>query len=114
MLKVSVAIASGGEPSPAFDSTGVPDFLTSVAIRTEFDSLSHRGDVPGAAGVREVKFLITRVDTPTPKAYLINSERHQYHYFFARDVLGIGLSNQDFNRATYFTDQRRFIAGTVI
>lgn len=82
--------------------------------RATFDALSHRDDVPGAAGVQEVKFLIARIDGREPALYFINSVKYPYHYYFARDVLAVGLSNEDFNKQTYFSDQRKFIAGTII
>ena len=70
--------------------------------------------MPGAAGIREVKFLIAEMDRPAPRLYFMNSTRYPFHYLFARDVLQVGLSNQEFNRQTYFTDQRRFLAGTIL
>jgi phosphoenolpyruvate synthase/pyruvate phosphate dikinase len=57
----------------------IADGATVVADRGVFETLSHRDDVPGALGVREVKYLVAGVDTKvnlrakqnnTPNAYL--------------------------------------------
>jgi hypothetical protein len=83
--------------------------------REAFDALSHRDNFPGAANVREVKFLIMRAGTPDPELYLLNANRHVYHYYFARDVLGYPYSLGVFNNETYFTNtDRRQIAGSLI
>jgi hypothetical protein len=82
--------------------------------RARFDALAHRDDVPGAAGVAEVKFLIMQVDRAEPQLYFINSTVYPYHYKFATEVLGITLSVSEFNRVTYFSDDRQNLAGTVL
>ncbi|MDB2439453.1 PEP/pyruvate-binding domain-containing protein [Hellea sp.] len=87
---------------------------TSITSRARFEELAHRDDVPGAIGVREVKYLITGVDTDSPQVYFLNTNVHKYHFFFARDVLGVGLSGREFNNVTYFTQDRQFLAGTII
>lgn len=90
------------------------DGARDVIDRAGFEALARRDDVPGAMGVREVKFVIAGADTDNPQVYFINTKNHEYHYFFSRDVLDVGLSNQEFNNATYFTDDRSFIAGTLV
>lgn len=92
----------------------VSDGATAIPDRATFEMLSHRDDVPGALGVREVKFLICGVNTDTPKVYFLNTNNQKYHFVFARDVLGVTLSNGEFNAVTYFTTNRRFLAGTLI
>jgi pyruvate, water dikinase len=87
---------------------------TTIPDRAAFEQLASRDDVPGALGVREVKFLITQVDTDQPIVYFLNTQNFQFHYIFARDGLGITLSNQEFNLQTYFTDSRKFMAGTLL
>ena len=59
-----------------------------VPSRGLFDSISHRDNFPGSPNVREVKFLIMGANTANPALYFLNVNRHQYHYYFARDVLG--------------------------
>jgi pyruvate, water dikinase len=87
---------------------------TLIPDRATFEQLASRDDVPGALGVREVKFLISQVDTTQPIVYFLNTQNFQFHYLFARDGLGLTLSNQEFNLQTYFTDNRKFIAGTLL
>jgi pyruvate,water dikinase len=87
---------------------------TLLVDRGRFDSLAHRDDVPGAAGVPEVKVLILGIDGEDPELYFINSTSYQYHFDFARQVLGSTLTLGDFNRITYFSDDRKNLAGTVL
>ncbi len=82
--------------------------------RERFDALSKRDNFPGAANVREVKFLITDI-RDHPKLHFINVNRHQYHHSFARDVLGYSAGLGVFNSQTYFTDGgRRNLAGSIV
>ncbi len=90
------------------------DGVNTIPDRATFEALSSRDDVPGALGVREVKFLITGLDSEMPEIYFINTKTHQYHYYFARDILGVQLSHAEFNQATYFTNHRKFLVGTII
>jgi len=82
--------------------------------RARFDTLAHRDDVPGAAGVPEVKFLITGVNGADPQVYFMNTGAYPYHYKFATQVLGSTLTIGEFNRITYFTDNRENLAGTLL
>lgn len=79
--------------------------------RTTFELLSHREDVPGATGIREVKFL---VDLVADRIAFINAREHVYHYNFATEVWGFTGGAQAFNQATYFTDNRRYVAGSIV
>jgi hypothetical protein len=107
-------------PAPGTGASATPRSPTpaqgaSVAVdRAAFERLARRDDVPGALGVREVKFLMTDVDTPNPKLYLINTNNIAYHYDFATKALGVGLPLEQFNAQTYFTDRRKFLAGTIL
>ena len=83
--------------------------------RELFDSISHRDNFPGAANVREVKFLIMGANTASPALYFLNVNRHPYHYYFARDVLGYTLGNSVFNSDTYWNNAtRKQMAGSLI
>lgn len=108
------AVVGDDTPLRRITNLDVRDAVNSIADRAMFEALAKRDDVPGALGVREVKFVITGVDTPAPEIYFINTNTHQLHYYFMQNVLGMTLSRADFNRATYFTNQRRFVAGTII
>ncbi len=92
----------------------IDDGAKSIPDRDVFDVLSHRDDVPGALGVREVKYLVVDVDTDTPQIYFLNTNKHQFHYNFAYDILNVQLSISEFNRVTYFSDERKFLAGTIL
>ena len=85
-----------------------------LADRAAFEAMARRDDVPGAAGAREVKFLMTGVDTASPQLYFINSKNIVYHWDFATKALGMPLSNEEFNAQTYFRDQRKNLAGTIV
>jgi len=87
---------------------------TSVANRATFEKLARRDDAPGAPGAREVKFLIVGVDTAKPQLYFINTNNHPYHWDFATNGLGKQISLAEFNRLTYFTDNRKNLAGSLI
>lgn len=113
-LATSVSRLDAVAPELAAAEIDIRDGATHIADEAAFDALSHLDDVPGALGVREVKFLITGVNTEEPQTYFLNTKNQKYHYFFARDVLGVPLSNGAFNAVTYFTANRRFLAGTLI
>ena len=85
-----------------------------VSDRETFEALSRRDAVPGALGIRELKILVTGVDTEDPTVYFVNTQSFQYHYDFARYGLRLSLSLREFNSQTYFTDNRRFIAGSLL
>jgi hypothetical protein len=87
--------------------------VTQAKTLEAFDQLARRDDVPGAPQVRAVKFLMTGVDGPSPKLYLINTKNVDYHYEFATEGLGMSTSLADFNAKTYFTDARKNLAGTL-
>jgi len=85
-----------------------------LADQERFDSLAKRDNFPGAQNVKEVKFLITNIRT-TPKLYFLNVNRHQYHYNFGNNVLGLGLSHSSFTRQTYSNNtSRNFLAGSLV
>jgi hypothetical protein len=62
----------------------------------------------------EVKFVITGVDTPAPHLYFMNTKNFPYHYYFVVDCLGTSIDLETFNRQTYFSDHRRYLAGSLI
>jgi hypothetical protein len=79
-----------------------------------YETLAHRDNFPGASDVREVKFLIMGTDTRRPRLYFLNTNVHQYHYYFATGVLGYTSDLTTFNDETYFTDGRKQLAGSLI
>ncbi len=85
-----------------------------VPDRATFEVLAARDDVPGALGAREVKFLMLGVDEAQPRLYFANTNTYSYHYDFATGALDVDVSLGEFNAQTYFRDDRRNLAGTVI
>ncbi|MCH6258950.1 PEP/pyruvate-binding domain-containing protein [Puniceicoccaceae bacterium K14] len=85
-----------------------------IGDRDAFEFLAQRSDFPGAFQAREVKILIEKVDTDEPQLYFINTANIQYHYNFASQSLGLGISAQTFSAQTYFNSNRRFIAGSLV
>jgi hypothetical protein len=79
-----------------------------------YEQYAHRDNFPGAPDVREVKFLISGVDTTSPRLYFLNTNKHLYHYYFAQAVLGYTKDLTTFNNETYFSEGRKFMAGSLI
>ncbi|MGK0185367.1 MAG: pyruvate,water dikinase [Verrucomicrobiales bacterium] len=90
-------------------------FQYSLESRDDFDQLARRDNVPGALGVRELKVLISRVETESPVTFFLNTGRFPYHYCFARDLLSPGLSHNAYKNATYYRqDGRKFLAASLV
>jgi len=89
----------------------ISDGAAKVPTRTMFDVLSHFDDVPGALGIREVKFVL---ELESGQISFLNHNRHSLHYDFAREVLGYPGGVAQFNSETYFTDRRRFVVGSIL
>lgn len=103
---------SGCEPEPS--RIDPAHGVEHAATFDDFVALAVRDDVPGAPRVRTVKFLLTGMDGAAPRLYLMQTQRFTYHYDFAIEALGLDLSLDAFNAATYFRDQRQFLAGTIV
>ncbi len=101
----------------AFNPAVAPATTDAAIVMTDpvrYEKLAHRDNFPGAADVREVKFLIMGANTAAPRLYFLNTNIHQYHFYFAEDVLGYRSDLTTFNNETYFSDARRQIAGSLI
>lgn len=108
---------SGGQKQVWLRERGelvLPSFVTTIPDRATFERLAKRDNVPGAMDVPEVKFLAVGVDTATPTLYFFDTKEYPYHHEFATRGLGLTLSLAEFNRVTYFTQSRRFMAGSLI
>lgn len=116
LLAARVTAVTGVTAGVTAGVTGLPiaKGALSAPDRATFDQLAKRNDVPGAAAAPTMKFLMTDVDTAKPKIYLVNSNNIPYHYFFYQQGLAGTLSLEEFNARTYFTDKRKFIAGTIV
>ena len=60
-----------------------------------------------------MKFYLRGLDGEAPEVYLQNTTRHPIHYEFARQVLGVAESRQEYERNTYAGDPRPAMAGTI-
>ncbi len=93
---------------------GISDGAVLIPDRETFELLASRDDVPGALGVREVKFVIVGIQRRDARIFFMNSKNHQLHAYFARDVLNMPMSAAEFTRLSYFTRSREMLAGTII
>ena len=99
----------------AADPLRLSDGALSVTNRAIFEVLAQRDTVPGSAGLLEMKFVIMDVGSDRPALYFMNSKRHEYHFTFARDILGYELGNAAFIDETYFSDRfRKNLAGSIV
>lgn len=90
-----------------------------VHSRAEFEALTRRDNRPGIFGAREMKFVMTGVDTANPTIYFANTTKHPMHYYFATEGLGLKTTVPEFNWDTYnLTGQpvhgRKFLAGSIV
>lgn len=95
--------------------------MLSIDSAAEFEAIS----IPGSdliSNGRVAKFLLDRRDASQPVVRFINGnfseggsvpEAARFHYMFARAVLRIGESLEEFNSVTYFTNDKRYVAGVV-
>jgi hypothetical protein len=108
--------------APAAEAAAeLPLSLLSIDSAAEFEAIS----IPGSdliSNGRIAKFLLDRRDASQPVVRFINGnfseggsvpEAARFHYMFARAVLGIGESLDEFNSVTYFTNDKRYVAGVV-
>lgn len=95
--------------------------VQSVRSKRTFDSMSLEGGGFGQSG-RTMKFFIDARDPAAKKPWFVNMsykvsgqtpDYAKYHYDFAKKQLGIPESGYEFNEVTYFTDAKRYYAGTI-
>jgi hypothetical protein len=79
----------------AVPSVGSMDEFAAIATQTEGDSY--------------IKFLVDRTEN---KIHYIDTKTYPFHYDFVKTIMP-NLSPEMFNEMTYFTTNRRFIAGTI-
>jgi hypothetical protein len=109
------------EPELSEDQLAVQLSQTSIRSERTFKSLSLEGGGFGQAG-RIMKFFVDARNPATKKAYFINGnykvngqtpDYAKYHYNFAKRQLNIPEDGGTFNDNTYFTDNKRYYAGTI-
>jgi len=87
---------------------------------SDFDNLAAKANTLGLAGVRELKFIMTDLNTSSPVLFFINSNTTPLHYDFVRNTLNryqnINYDNglTQFIAETYFRDNRNYLAGSVV
>lgn len=92
--------------------------LGEIADAATFDSLAFVGDGGLLLGA-SVKFLVDVRDPASPGVHFMNAnfpgggDAAKFHYFFAKAVLGIDETGEEFNDGTYFHQERRYFAGTI-
>ncbi|HVH40787.1 MAG TPA: PEP/pyruvate-binding domain-containing protein [Labilithrix sp.] len=105
------------------DEANLVSGLGTTTIRSEaqYLELSIEGGGFGQAG-RLMKFLVDARNRAKKTAYFINGNYKvdgktpsyaKYHYDFAKQQLGITENAGTFNDVTYFTDDKRYYAGTI-
>ena len=83
--------------------------------RAHYERMAGRDGRPGAPEIREVKFLVYNVHTPTPVLYFADTTRYQYHYDFTNQAVNRYNSVSLFQSHTYFNNStRRNLAGSLI
>ena len=122
-LATGCAEESGDEEDAELSADELSTRLELLSIRSAstYASMGVEGGGFGQAG-RSMKFLIDARDPAKKKVHFINGnykvagkqpDYAKYHYNFAQHQLHIPESNTEFNDLTYFTDQKRYYAGTI-
>ena len=102
------------------------ELATRLAVQTlrskrTYDSMSLEGGGFGQAG-RTMKFFIDARNPAAKKPWFINMnykvagqtpDYAKYHYNFGQKQLNIPEGGREFNDVTYFTDAKRYYAGTI-
>src|SRR3954447_12782563 len=95
--------------------------LTAIKSVKTYNSMAVEGGGFGQAG-RSMKFFIDARDPKDKKVHFVNGnfkvngktpDFAKFHFFFAQHTLGIPEGNEEFNEVTYFTDKKRYYAGTI-
>jgi hypothetical protein len=64
--------------------------------------------------VASVKFYVADFHEESPRVYFQNTRAYPLHYGFARDVLHVDMSAEQFERTVYHGQQRVAVAGTLL
>lgn len=115
--QLQAALAAPSEPRPGIDTLA----WERISSAADFEMISETaGDL--VANGRVTKFLIDRRDLADPRVRFVNSNfrvggetppEAQFHFFFARATFGITEELPEFNAVTYFTQDKRYVAGVV-
>lgn len=106
---------------PASTLTALPLSVETIDSVATFDDVSTPASDLVANG-RAARFLIDRRDAAAPVVRFVNGNftrdgrvpvAAQSHYYFGVETFGVPESLDDFNAATYFVEEKRYIAGTL-
>jgi hypothetical protein len=106
---------------PTRTPTGLPLAIESIDTADRFDAVSTPASDLVANG-RAARFLIDRREVQAPVVRFVNGNftrdgrvpvSAQSHYYFGVETFGVPESLDDFNAATYFSNDKRYIAGTL-
>jgi pyruvate,water dikinase len=109
------------EPELSADELSTRLELLSIKSASTYASMGVEGGGFGQAG-RSMKFFVDARDPAKKKVHFINGnykvngvqpDYAKYHYNFAQHQLHIPEGNTEFNDNTYFSDDKRYYAGTI-
>src|SRR6476659_1242591 len=108
-------------PTEPTEPAALPLALDEIPSAETYEAISQpAGDL--VVNGRVAKFLIDWRDRQLPRVHFVNGnflevgetpDSARYHYFFARSALDIPESLGEFNDVTYFTQDKRYVAGVV-
>lgn len=121
MVAGCAAESSDEDSEPSVEEIAAKLELTKITSASQYEAMGIEGGGFGQAG-RSMKFFIDARDPANKKVHFINGnykvngvqpEYSKYHYLFAQHQLHIPEGNTEFNDNTYFTDNKRYYAGTI-
>ena len=128
LLALAFLAAAPGCSTASQDDEESEDELTANALSVSemtsaarYKAFSVEGGGFGQSG-RSMKFLIDARSRPTLSPSFINAnfkaggktpDYAKYHYYFAKEKLGLTMDTGAFNDSTYFVDAKKFFAGTI-
>ncbi len=124
VLTLAIACRTpAGSKLDAADAAGnaFPVDVTKIVSLEQFKQVSKDSSGIIKTG-RTVKFLIDNRNNGTPKVHFINANFLQnnttpdfakFHYYFGQHSLNVTEQLDDFNKNTYFTNNKRYYAGTL-
>jgi hypothetical protein len=112
--------ASADDFEESEDALAAKPYAQKITSATGYKAFGVEGGGFGQSG-RTMKFVIDARTTARP-IFFINGnyavggkvpDAQKYHYAFSRKHLGVADDNGTFNDSTYFTQNKRFFAGTI-
>ncbi len=86
-----------------------------IKNREHLEKLASKNDVPGLKNIWVCKFIITGVDTKSPRIYYMDTKRFEHHYRYFKKISPFHISEQAFDKVTYYTNiGRHNLAGSIV